>query len=90
MQIFLILALLIAILAVIFAVQNITAVTITFFSWSIHTSLAVALLSALGVGVLITILLSIPGRLKGTWNSASQNANIQPLRLNVIACSKTG
>jgi uncharacterized integral membrane protein len=72
MQIFLILALLIAILAVIFAVQNITAVTITFFSWSIHTSLAVALLSALGVGVLITILLSIPGRLKGTWNSASQ------------------
>jgi len=30
------------------------------------------LLSALGVGVLITILLSIPGRLKGTWNSASQ------------------
>jgi len=32
MQIFLILALLIAILAVIFAVQNITAVTITFLA----------------------------------------------------------
>lgn len=72
MQIFLILALLIAIVAVVFAVQNPTIVTITFVTWSLHTSLAVALLVALGAGVLITLLVSIPGRVKGSWISASQ------------------
>jgi uncharacterized integral membrane protein len=72
MQIFLILALLIAIVAVVFAVQNPTIVTITFVTWSLHTSLAVALLVALGAGVLITLLVSIPGRVKGSWSSASQ------------------
>lgn len=72
MQIFLILALLIAIVAVVFAVQNPTIVTITFITWSIRTSLAVALLVALGAGVLITLLVSIPGTVKGSWNSAAQ------------------
>ncbi len=71
MQIFLILALLIAILAVIFAVQNVAVVTISFFAWSADVSLAVALLLALAAGVLITVLLSIPGRVKGSWNSAA-------------------
>lgn len=72
MQIFMILALLIAIVAVVFAVQNPTFVTITFVTWSIHTSLAVALLVALAAGVLITLLVSIPGRVKGSFTSASQ------------------
>lgn len=71
MQIFLILALLISILAVIFAVQNVAVVTISFFAWSAQVSLAVALLLALAAGVLITVLLSIPGRIKGSWNSAA-------------------
>jgi len=71
MQIFLILALLIAILAVIFAVQNVAVVTISFFAWSTEVSLAVALLLALAAGVLITVFLSIPGRIKGSWDSAA-------------------
>ncbi len=71
MQIFLILALLVAILAVIFAVQNVAVVAVSFFAWHIQIPLAVALLAALGVGVLITILLSLPGKVKGRWNSAS-------------------
>lgn len=72
MYIFLILALIIAILAVIFAVQNVAVVTIAFFSWNIQTSLAVALLVALGAGVLITLLLSIPRLIKGKWNSVTR------------------
>ena len=79
MTVFLILALLIAILAVIFAVQNVTMVTISFFAWNIHTSLAVALLIALGAGVLITLLVSVPGRIKGGWNSVSQKKKFSTL-----------
>jgi uncharacterized integral membrane protein len=71
MQIYLILALIIAIVAVIFAVQNVAVVAVSFFAWHIQIPLAVALLAALGVGVLITILLSLPGKVKGRWNSAS-------------------
>ena len=79
MTVFLILALIIAILAVIFAVQNVTMVTISFFAWNIHTSLAVALLIALGAGVLITLLVSVPGRIKGGWNSVSQKKKFSTL-----------
>ena len=81
MQIFLILALLIAIIAVIFAVQNVAIVTIAFFAWHIETSLAVALLLALGAGVLITVLVSLPGRLKSGMNSSSQKRKYSSLEL---------
>lgn len=79
MQIYLILALLLMIIAVVFAVQNVAAVTISFFAWNIHTSLAVALLIALGAGVLITILLSLPGRIKGSWSSVSMKRKFSTL-----------
>ena len=81
MQIFLILALLIAILAVIFAVQNVALVSISFFAWNIEVSLAVALLLALAAGVLITLLLSIPGKVKGRWSSASHKKKFSSLEL---------
>lgn len=81
MTVFLILALIIAILAVIFAVQNVTMVTISFIAWNINTSLAVALLIALGAGVLITLLVSVPGRIKGGWNSVSQKKKFTTLEV---------
>lgn len=80
MQIFLILALLVAILAVIFAAQNVAVVAISFFAWHIEVSLAVALLAALGVGVLISLLVSIPGRVKGGLNSASNKKKYSSLQ----------
>lgn len=79
MQIYLILALLIAILAVVFAIQNVAVVSISFFAWHIQVSLAIALLVALGAGVLITILVSIPGKVKGSWNSASSKKRFASL-----------
>lgn len=79
MQIFLVLALLVAILAVVFAVQNVALVSISFFAWNIQVSLAVALLAALGAGVLISILVSIPGRVKGSWNSVSKKKKYSSL-----------
>lgn len=80
MQIFLVLALLIAIVAVIFALQNIAVVSITFFAWSVDISLAVALLVSLAAGVVITLLVSIPGRIKGGWNSVASKKKFNSLQ----------
>lgn len=79
MQIFLILALILVIIAVVFAVQNVAIVTISFIAWKVDISLAVALLLALGAGVLISVLVSIPGRIKGGWNNASQKKKFNNL-----------
>lgn len=79
MQIFLILALILVIIAVVFAVQNVAIVTISFIAWKVDISLAVALLLALGAGVLISVLVSIPGWIKGGWNSASQKKKFNNL-----------
>ena len=58
-------------------------VSISFFIWNAQVSLAIALLLALAAGVVITLLLSLPGRIKGSWNSASNKkkyANLETER----------
>lgn len=79
MQIFLILALIIAIFAVIFALQNLAAVTITFLGWSVHASLALVLLVALAVGVVISLLVSLPGSVRGKWSASGQKKRLTAL-----------
>jgi putative membrane protein len=68
MQIFLILALIIAVIAVIFALQNSATVAITFLFWQFHGSLALLLIISLAVGALITFLALLPGILRGRWS----------------------
>jgi lipopolysaccharide assembly protein A len=80
MQIFIILALLIAGVAVIFALQNITTVTVTFFIWSIHGSLALILLASVAVGVLISLLASLPGLVRGSWTIGSHKRKLSNLQ----------
>ncbi len=79
MQIFLILALVIAIIAVMFALQNVAVVTISFFIWNIQVSLAIALLVALGLGVIISALVSIPERVKTGWRSSKKSKSLSSL-----------
>jgi lipopolysaccharide assembly protein A len=67
MQIFIVLALVIAIIAVIFALQNLAVVTVSFLFWSIPGSLALVLLVTLAVGVLISLLASLPGLIRARW-----------------------
>lgn len=83
MQVFLILALVIAIIAVLFALQNVTVVTISFFIWNAQVSLAVALLIALGLGVIISALVSIPERVKTGWRSSKKNRNLSNLEVEL-------
>lgn len=75
----LIVALLIAIVAVVFAVQNTMAVTVTFFAWEFEQSLALVLLLTLGLGVLIGVLPILPGRIRGKWRLTSQKKKLDAL-----------
>jgi len=60
----LILALVFAIIAVIFALENTDVVTVSFLSMSIEGSLALILLASVAIGILIGILLMTPGTIK--------------------------
>jgi uncharacterized integral membrane protein len=79
MQIFIILALLIAIVAVVFAVQNTAMITVSFLVWSFEGSLALVLLATLLVGVLISLLASTPGLIRGKWNSSRERKKLASL-----------
>jgi putative membrane protein len=65
MQIFLILALVIALIAVIFALQNTASIAVSFLFWKFTGSLALVLIISLAAGVLITLLALSPGLLRG-------------------------
>lgn len=60
MTLLILLALLIAMLAVVFALQNATTVTIAFLAWQFQGSLALLLLLTLAVGFLIGWLTAMP------------------------------
>lgn len=60
MIIFFILGLVLGGVAVIFALQNVTLITVTFFQWQITGSLALILMAATISGVLATLLLLLP------------------------------
>ncbi len=79
MQIFLVFSLLIAAVAVIFAVQNATIITISFLVWEFQGSLALILLVALATGALINFLASLPSRIKRQLAAKSQKKRITEL-----------
>ena len=70
MQLMLIFGIVFAIGAVAFALQNNVAVTVTLALWQFNGSLALVLLMALGLGVLITGLLSSPTVIRRQWATA--------------------
>jgi uncharacterized integral membrane protein len=81
---YLIVALVIAVLAVVFALQNSMLVTVSFFSWTITGSLSLVLLATLAIGVLIGLLVLSPALLKKTFKSSSQRKRIDALENEVI------
>lgn len=81
--VYLIFALLVAIVAVIFALQNTAAITISFFLWQISGSLALVILVTLAVGVLIGWLFIAPSMVKGSFQGASQRKRIAALEKEV-------
>lgn len=58
-------------ISVIFALQNISVITVTFFSWELTGSLSLILLLALASGVLITMLMLLPETIKNYFKFRS-------------------
>ncbi len=70
MHLMLILGIVFAIGAVVFALQNNVAVVVSIALWQFEGSLALVLLVALGLGVLIAGLLSSPTVIRGQWTAS--------------------
>ncbi|MEK7588987.1 MAG: LapA family protein [Patescibacteria group bacterium] len=60
MIIFFVVGILLGVVAVFFALQNVSVITVSFFSWQITGSLALILSAAIFSGILITTLLLLP------------------------------
>lgn len=80
---YLVLALVIAIIAVIFALQNTAAVTISFFAWEVGGSLSLVVLVTLVIGVLVGWLFVAPSLVKNSLQGSSQRKRIGELEKEV-------
>ena len=65
---FLILAIALAVLVAIFAIQNSSVIMVTFLAWHWEASLALILIMVLGAGILIGYLAGLPS----AWKSKSE------------------
>jgi uncharacterized integral membrane protein len=83
MVVSLILALAFAIVAVIFALQNTTVVTVSFFALSFEGSLALVILVVVAVGILIGVLVMTPGRVKSSLSNARNRKRIGELEASL-------
>lgn len=80
MVIFLIAGLLIGGVVVAFAFQNMTAVTVTLFSWHFGSSLSLIIILAIVIGALMSLLWSLPVNVKKSLqisNLKKQNSKLE-------------
>ncbi|MDB5238118.1 MAG: hypothetical protein JWM46_388 [Candidatus Kaiserbacteria bacterium] len=64
MIISLVIGILLGSLSVVFALQNVVTVTVTFLAWQITAPLALVLLGSMLSGVVITLLVSLPSLIR--------------------------
>ena len=74
-----------AVLAVVFGLQNIHPVSLTFVVWTLDIALAWALLGALVLGLLLGTALMLPARMRATREARSANQRISELEGNAGA-----
>ena len=79
MQLWLIMAIVIAMLVVIFALQNAIPITVSFLTWKFESSLALVLLITIALGVLMSLLVSVPSKIKKMKMILNQKKRIQEL-----------
>ena len=78
-------ALILVFLAVAFALQNNEPITIHFFAWTAEGSLVLILLTTLALGIIISLLASLPSQLKKSRTIAHQQKTISNLESSVPA-----
>ncbi|MGW8143757.1 MAG: LapA family protein, partial [Anaerolineales bacterium] len=88
MQILLIFSLIIAFLAILFAIQNTEIVSIRFLLWETQGSLALILFIALVAGALISYLATTPGQIRQRMANSSQRKQIAQLE-NQLATTQS-
>ena len=76
----LIAALLIVFFAVAFSLQNASEITIHFFAWTFQGSLVIVLLTTLALGVIISLIASLPAQMKKSRMIAQQSKEIETLK----------
>ena len=84
MIIFLIIGLLLGALTIIFALQNITTITVMFLSWQFEGSLALILMLAVGVGIVISALSSLPDVIKKSFQISTLKKHNEKLKDSLI------
>jgi len=83
MQLQLILAIIVAILAVVFALQNAVPITVSFLTWRFESSLALVLLIVLALGILMSLLVSVPSMIRTRKIISNQKKKIQKLGIGL-------
>lgn len=72
MQVYLFIAAIIAVLAVIFALQNAIPITVSFIIWRVESSLALILIMAFIAGLITSFLFNALTRIKRTRSTSDQ------------------
>ncbi|MEL6580727.1 MAG: lipopolysaccharide assembly protein LapA domain-containing protein [Cyanobacteria bacterium J06621_12] len=80
-----IIGLVMAIAAVLFALQNSVVVTISFGIWQLEQSLAIVLIATLGLGMIISLFLSLPTIWQRKWQNTQQQSKLDQLQQQLRA-----
>lgn len=83
MLIFFILSLLIAVLAVVFALQNTMTVPVAFLVWNTQGSLALILLIAFIAGLLVAFFASLPSQFRDKWRLRGHRKRLNELEASL-------
>lgn len=79
MRLYVVSALVIAFLAILFALQNTNLVTIQLFVWEYQQSLALVLLGTLAIGVILGLLVSVPTVIRRNVRISRQQTQVESL-----------
>jgi len=74
-----ILGLLIGAVAVVFVLQNVEVITVTFLVWNITGPLAAILITTLLSGIVATLLMVLPGSVRSFWGYRTLEKEIKKL-----------
>jgi uncharacterized integral membrane protein len=83
MQATIIFGIAVALLGVLFAVQNNVPVTVVFLAWRFDSWLALVILVAALLGALVIALVSMPAALRARWQIARQQRQIEQLQRRI-------
>jgi len=90
MQFSLVVALLLALCASLFAIQNVAPVTISFFLWTFEGSLAIILFITLLAGACASLLASAPGIVRHRWQANQLRKQVAELEQRLAERDQVG